>query len=320
MSNVLKLVGLLLVAGLLAMIVRGLIIGNTARPDAAPATMRVKATAEALPQGMLLRDSDLVWKSVPVAEVPAGALQEGKSTESLVGALLRHETAAGIVLTPADVISASAPGFLAAALKPGMRAVSVAIDDVSGNAGLVQPGDNVDLLLTQTINGRDTEPGRSVATETVAQRIRLLAVGSTIQRPKGEASDEQTARARTVTLEVTPHLAEVIAVASRLGSLSLALRSFAVTNRNASGVTADSADDAPPTMPNDAPVWAGDISRAVRTGAAQPSRAPAAIAAAADPGPVIYRGSKAERMNQEAAGTAPQMMPFPMPPSMPVSR
>ncbi|MBC8824427.1 Flp pilus assembly protein CpaB, partial [Escherichia coli] len=68
--------------------------------------------------------------------------------------------------------------------------------------------------------------------ETVVRRARVLAVGSEFQRAKAPASaPDATARARTVTLEVAPRTAQVVLVATRLGSLSLALRSFATSDR-----------------------------------------------------------------------------------------
>lgn len=157
-------------------------------------------SAADLPQGLLLRDDDLSWKVLPVADVPANAIVANTShAQDLKGALLRHPVSNGAVLTADDVIMPSAPGFLAATLKPDMRAVSVAVDDVSGNAGLIQPGDYVDLLLTQQMERRTDSPDLAVSSETVVEHVRVLAVGSEIKRPKnnsGEMSDTARARAR----------------------------------------------------------------------------------------------------------------------------
>jgi pilus assembly protein CpaB len=133
MQNILKLAALIVVAAIGAFVLRALFIAAS-RPGPAkpPAMVRIRAAAADLPDGLLLRDSDLAWKSVSRSDAPTGALVEGvPDATDLKGDLLRHAVHAGAPLGASDVISPSSPGFLAAALKPGMRAISVAIDDVS---------------------------------------------------------------------------------------------------------------------------------------------------------------------------------------------
>ncbi|MGN6669180.1 MAG: Flp pilus assembly protein CpaB [Trinickia sp.] len=303
MQNILKLAGLIIVAAIGAFVLRALFVAASRPGPAKPTPMvRIRAAAADLPDGLLLRDSDLVWKSVPRADAPTGALVEGQADAAdLKGDLLRHRVRAGTPLGPADVISPSSPGFLAAALKPGMRAISVAIDDVSGNAGLIEPGDYVDVLLTQQIA---TSPGaangsdRTVETETIAERVRALAVGTAFTRPKDDDKKPNSAneRARTVTFEVTPRSAEVVTVAAHLGSLSLALRSFATSDRNA-----PQAEDV--MEPQTEPVWARDVSRGLRAMARAPQEQAhyaAPHASASERPVVVYRGSK----QSDSLGTA----------------
>jgi pilus assembly protein CpaB len=315
MSNIIKFAVLLVGALLIALIVR-VVIASSSRPSKPVITTeKVQVSAADLPQGLLLRDEDIVWKAVPVAELPANAIIQGTpNAPDLKGALLRHPVTGGTVLVADDVILPSAPGFLAATLKPEMRAVSVAVDDVSGNAGLIQPGDYVDLLLTQQMDRRTDSPDLAVSSETVVEHVRVLAVGSEIKRPKNNGEmPESSSRARTVTLEVTPRMGEVVAVAARLGSLSLALRSFATVTRDpaASAVVSGSSTER-------APIWAGDISRAVRD--LPRSHTPrASTGSVAPPMPrtvTIYRGSdKADGSNvaqvSGAADTAPPLPTVP---------
>lgn len=301
MSNIIKFAVLLVGALLIALIVR-VVVASASRPANHPVTTeKVQVSAADLPQGLLLRDEDLAWKAVPANQLPPNAIVSGaQDSPDIKGALLRHPVESGAVLTSADVILPNAPGFLAATLKPDMRAVSVAVDDVSGNAGLIQPGDYVDLLLTQQMDRRTDSPDLAVSSETVVDHVRVLAVGSEIKRPKNTGDvTEAVSRARTVTLEVTPRMGEVVAVAARLGSLSLALRSFATDTRDANASAAVAASSA-----QRAPIWAGDISRAVRElPRSRPPQASAPVHIAAPPRPVaIYRGSE----KSEAGATVAQ--------------
>lgn len=307
MQNIIKLGALVIVALVGAFIFRALFV-VASRPAAAspPPSVRVRAAADELPDGLLLRESDLVWKTMPRGEVPPGALVEGSTDagadQDLKGDLLRHAVHAGTPLGLSDVISPSAPGFLAAALKPGMRAISVAVDDVSGNAGLIQPGDHVDVLLTQQIRadgGVNVPPSRAVESETVVERVRVLAVGSAFRRPKDDAAAPNTS-ARTVTFEVTPVNAQTITVAAHLGTLSLALRSFATRDRH----TPDQDDAGQIKAP---PVWAGDVSRALR--AVTPVASPRGSVPAMANHVMVYRGSKVSEADGEAAGGAAPGMP-----------
>ncbi|MFX1671688.1 Flp pilus assembly protein CpaB [Paraburkholderia sp. A2WS-5] len=323
MQNFIKLAALVVIAAIGAFIIRALFIAASNPKAAAHApTVHVRAAADDLPDGLLLRDADLVWKAVPRNQVPSGALVE-EATEAgnpkdLKGDLLRHAVRAGTPLGVADVILPGAPGFLAAALKPGMRAISVAVDDVSGNAGLIQPGDYVDILLTQQMRnetGVHVDPARAVESETVAERVRVLAVGTAFRRPKDDDGAPST-NARTVTIEVTPASAQSITVAAHLGTLSLALRSFATRDRHAP----DAEDIA---MAHTPPVWAGDVSRALR-GMSAPATAPRQTKAPAQaPHVVIYRGSKVEQADGDLPGStstgAPGVPPLPggMPPAAP---
>lgn len=309
-----------MMAAIVAIILRGFFIAaSKPAPPAPPSFDKIRVAAADLPQGLLLRDDDLGWKTVAHATTPNGAVVEGGSHDvELKGAVLRHAVKSGTPIIAADVIQANAPGFLSATLRPDLRAVSVAIDDVSGNAGLIQPGDYVDLILTQSMSGKTDSPDESVASETVVQHARVLAVGTELKA--AHDSGDANSRARTVTLEVSPHTAEAVAVAARLGTLSLALRSFATLDRTASAASGDDATSA--TLPGSQPVWAGDISRAVRalpdssrrvaaSGAAGPSRG----AATADV--VVYRGSRVSSSSGDGGAAATGGTGTPPLPSLP---
>ncbi|QVN22211.1 Flp pilus assembly protein CpaB [Burkholderia pyrrocinia] len=308
MPKPLRMAVLIVAAGIGAFILRELYVAASTPsvPGEADQT-RVRVAAADLPEGLLLRDNDLAWKRMPRAQVPQGAFVESQPGPDLKGALLRNRVGADTPIRTDNVIPAGAPDFLAAALQPGMRAISVPVDDVSGNAGLIQPGDFVDVVLTQQIGGSATSPGTFEA-ETVVRRARVLAVGSEFQRAKTPASaPDATARARTVTLEVAPRTAQVVLVATRLGSLSLALRSFATSDRRQ---PAGGDEQEPDTQP----VWAGDVSRAAREATRAPSAGPEAGGARpAGQGNtvVIYRGSSIDDGSRGGGTGTPGLPPLP---------
>jgi pilus assembly protein CpaB len=95
----------------------------------------------------------------------------------------------------------------------------------SGVAGFVFPGDHIDLVLTQTVDGGGDGPALKVS-ETIIRNLRVLATDQRFT-DKDEDGKTQVKVFANVTLEVTPRIAEKIAVAQSLGSLSLSLRSIA---------------------------------------------------------------------------------------------
>ncbi|AFQ51003.1 Flp pilus assembly protein CpaB [Burkholderia cepacia] len=309
MPKPLRMAVLIIAAGIGAFILRQLYVAaSTPSAPGEVAEARVRVAAADLPEGLLLRDNDLAWKRVPRTQLPPGAFVESQPGADLKGALLRTRVDAGAPIRAENVIPAGAPDFLAAALQPGMRAISVPVDDVSGNAGLIQPGDFVDVVLTQQIGGSATTPGTFEA-ETVVRRARVLAVGSEFQRAKAPApvsAPDVPVRARTVTLEVAPRTAQVVLVATRLGSLSLALRSFATSDRR----QAAGGDEPEPDTP---PVWAGDVSRAAREAARAPSERTDGGARPTSQGNtvVIYRGSSVDDGSRGGGTGAPGVPPLP---------
>lgn len=165
------------------------------------------------------------WQEWPDVATPDGYLVEGEADPaSLAGAVVRREIAAGQPVTAALLVKPGERGFLAAVLEPGTRAVSLPIDEASGNAGLVLPGDRVDVIVTQTIGGEDQQAVRRVS-ETVLQDVRVIAIG---RRLSAMATEDLTAgQGKTATLQVTPAEAEKVALVADLGRLSLSLRSLA---------------------------------------------------------------------------------------------
>lgn len=136
-----------------------------------------------------------------------------------VGTLALVTIPSGSQLTAAD-IGTNVPSALPVRLSPGMRAVSIPIDRVKGVSGLIQPGDRVDVIAIPPAKGNGAPP-KAV---TIFRGIRVLAVGTALENPSATPSpDEQSAA--TVTLEVNPKQADLLAWADSNSTLRLALRS-----------------------------------------------------------------------------------------------
>jgi pilus assembly protein CpaB len=211
--------------------------------------------ARPLRVGTLLKPEDLTVQQVPVAEFPPNGMRDSPALRlDLTGAIVRRSLAALEPIGQADVLRPGDHGFLAAVLGAGMRAVTVPVDAVSGSAGLIWPGDRVDLLLTQTLD-RDGDPARRVAGETVLHDVRVIAIDQMLAQGAEGTAAGPARQVRTATLEVTPRQAEQVAVATRLGRLALVVRA-ATSGEGAAGGEAPG-----PTI-----TWAGDVSPALRGG------------------------------------------------------
>ncbi|MBA3879569.1 MAG: Flp pilus assembly protein CpaB [Sphingobium sp.] len=236
--KIVLLVGALLVAAITAFMARSLLVGSAA-PGAsavgAPAPVvngpEVLVATRALPVGTILDATAVKFQPWPQELVDPKAYfvkgQGDTDLKKLQGTVVRFAVTAGQPLTQGALVKPGDRGFLAAALGPGMRAVTVPVSTQSAVAGFVFPGDRIDLMLTQSVAGGGDGPPLKV-TETVLKNLRVLA---TDQRTDNTVDDNGKTVVRTystVTVEATPKLAEKIAVTQNLGgTLTVALRSIA---------------------------------------------------------------------------------------------
>ncbi|MFM7403776.1 MAG: Flp pilus assembly protein CpaB [Erythrobacter sp.] len=203
---------------------------DTAAPQveaAAPVGPRVLVAKRALTAGTIITADALGFQPWPKELVQDAYYLDGEADmNTLLGTVVRYPITAGEPVTQGSLVSPGDRGFLAAALGPGMRAVTVPVSATTGVAGFVFAGDRVDLVLTQQISGvDDTAPLKTA--ETVLRNLRVLATDQTVEKTTDENGKTVVTEFRTVTLEVTPKIAEKIAVAQTIGTLSLVLRSLA---------------------------------------------------------------------------------------------
>ena len=173
-------------------------------------------------RGQILKPENLAWRPWPESGIDPANIQAGtKPLESFAGWVARERIGAGDPITETKIVQPGSRGFLAAALQPGMQAISVVVTPASDVSGFILPGDHVDVVITHTLPGTGDNPGmQHRAAETVLRDVRVLGVDQKLDS-KGEA-----VVAHTATLEVTPKQSEIIAVASEMGKLSLSLRSL----------------------------------------------------------------------------------------------
>jgi pilus assembly protein CpaB len=188
-------------------------------PSAEIETVDVLAAAAEIRPGQFLSAQNIHWQTWPAASAAAAELIT-KSTrpnaiQELSGARARIALSVG---EPIRVTKLAKPGsgFLAAILPQGTRAVAMEITPENSAASFILPGDHVDVILTRTPAKAD----ENYASETILWNVRVLAIDQDLE----DNRQRTTAVGKIATLELTPPQAETLALARRLGALSLALR------------------------------------------------------------------------------------------------
>jgi pilus assembly protein CpaB len=213
---------------------------------APPPTEQILTAAVTLPGGSLLQPANITSTTIDAtAQVPGDLVDTSANRSELTGSMLRVQLPAGTPIMDNEVIHPGDHGFLAAVLPPGMRAVTIAVDNLTGANGLIWPGDNVDVLMTQTLAG--APDAKSMTATVVLSAIRVIATGAVLV--KDSSAGPGGGSVGTVTLEVTPEQASRCIIATNLGRLSLIVHS-------AQGV--EDKDPSPPP----GPVFSGDVSQA----------------------------------------------------------
>ncbi|MET0136810.1 MAG: Flp pilus assembly protein CpaB [Sphingobium sp.] len=249
-KKVVLLVGALIIAVTTALLARSMFSSTGGSPQVSAAAMpeadlpHVLVATKALPVGTILDAESFRYQPWPKDLVEAAYFVRGQSDPAkLAGSVVRNAVTAGQPLTQGSLVQPGDRGFLAAALGAGMRAVTVPVQAQSSVAGFVFPGDRIDLVLTQSVSGGgDGDPLK--VSETILRNLRVLA---TDQRTDAMGPDGKPVvqTYSNVTLEVTPKIAEKIAVAQTVGSLSLSLRSLADTTSELDAAIAGTDIDLP---------------------------------------------------------------------------
>src|SRR5580700_4371139 len=172
----------------------------------------VIAAADDIQVGARVEDHNVRIAKFPASGLPAGAYSK---KSQVLGRGVIIPIAKGEFILPTKLAPENAGAGLPALIPPGMRAVSVRVNEVVSVAGFVGPGTRVDVLLTGTPNG-SSEP----QTTTVLQNVAVIASGQRLER---NAAGEPT-NTPVITLLTSPEDAERVTLAQSEGKIQLSLR------------------------------------------------------------------------------------------------
>src|SRR5579871_4780726 len=174
--------------------------------------LEVMVAANDLQVGSRVDEHDIKIIRIPAADLPPGA---PRKRSEVIGHGVIIPISKGEFILPNRLAGENAGSGLPSLIPPGMRAVSVRVNEVVSVAGFVTPGTRVDVLLTGTPGGNGDQQ-----TTTVLQNVAVLASGHTLERTStGEAQNTAV-----ITLLVSPDDAQRLTLASSQGHIQLALR------------------------------------------------------------------------------------------------
>ena len=159
-------------------------------------------------------------RNIPTALAPSDSITDAALA---IGRSVRYAILAGEPIRNGRLVDESKRAGLSYLLPDGYRAVTIGINNVTGVAGLIQPGDNVDVLATIT------DPDLSTPTTiTVLQDVLVLAIAQDTEVDPHKKPVVYT----NVTLSVSSNDAEKLALATEAGSLHLVLRGQQQAEKN----------------------------------------------------------------------------------------
>ena len=179
-------------------------------------TSKIVTAAQDIPANTLITQEMLETNDVPTDAVLPGAITK---LSDVVGKALKSDIFVGEQIISAKIIvpGETSNGALSYAIEPGMRAITIGVDATAGVAGMLRPGDRIDLMGEYDVAG-------TVYTDLVAEYLNILAVDGVLSET-GKTADGSSVAYSTITLEVTPQQAMEISMAAYSGTLRAVLRS-----------------------------------------------------------------------------------------------
>lgn len=212
-------------AGCIAAMLAGQIQPNDPPPPlAGPAvkTDEVLIARSDIGLGHAISAENVEWQAWPSGSTSPQFLKKSerpRAIEQIVGSVARSPFFLGEPIRETKLIKSNGSGFMAAILPSGKRAISTEITPENGASGFILPNDHVDIILTrvQKNSGVETYIG-----ETILTNVRVLAIDQQVE----EKSGQKVVVGKIALLELDPQQAEAVALARRMGTLSLILRSL----------------------------------------------------------------------------------------------
>ncbi len=226
-------VGAVLAAIIVSMAVRSA-VKNPQDASSAVEVTEILVASNKISIGKEVKKEDVKWQKWPKDALFKGIIEKSKQKDvenlKIYGQKVRRTIEKGEPVTMGAVIKESAGrSFLAASLGEGMRAISIPVSAVSSAGGFIQPNDRVDVILTHSPKFKgdakiyaETTVQR-YASQTILSNIKVLAID---QKTKKNSNDDKVKPGKTATLEVDKKGAEILALAMKMGELSLSLRNL----------------------------------------------------------------------------------------------
>ena len=191
--------------------------------------VKVLVAAQNLPLGSRLNEAALEWKQWPAEAVSPAFISNDlrpNADAELLSAIVRSPIVQGEPINEGKLVKAGESGVMAALLRPGMRAVTTRISVDTAAGGFIQPGDRVDIILTQTVQRQNTginQGGnqRIYVSDTVFENVHVLAIDQTFST---SAESGATKIGSTATFEMSQGDSELLQEVVAKGDLSLTLR------------------------------------------------------------------------------------------------
>ncbi|MGB0905883.1 MAG: Flp pilus assembly protein CpaB [Maricaulaceae bacterium] len=211
-------------------------MGTPAKTVAAPVKTIVEKVAYKqvlvatgdIPFGSRLTALNMQWKQWPAEAMSQEFISQNdrpNAIENLSGGVVRSAVFAGEPITDRRYVKPGTQGVMAALIQDGMRAVTTEISTESAAGGFIQPGDNVDIILTSQMprnpTNRSSISSKMYKSVTIFENIKVLAIDQTYNvGPDGGAS----VIGQTATFEMTQADSETLQAAAASGDLALTLR------------------------------------------------------------------------------------------------
>ncbi len=186
--------------------------------------------------GSRISEESVKWKQWPAEALSPALISNDlrpQAIEELERAIVRSPILEGEPISENKLVLTNGSGVMAALLKPGMRAVTTRISVDTAAGGFIQPGDRVDIILTQTVQPKSSATSSSqrvFTADTIFENVHVLAIDQTYSTGiEGGA----TVIGSTATFEMSQEDAELLQQSVSKGDLSLTLRGIIRSNAQA---------------------------------------------------------------------------------------